>query len=44
MQLTETFSTPSAYQRTRKSLASKETSFTWVNGVIQSSRPATSVQ
>ncbi len=44
MQFTETFSTPSAYQRTRKSLASKETSFTLVNGLIQSSRLATSDQ
>ena len=39
-QLAETFSTPSANQRMRKSALSKETSFTWVKGLIQSSRPA----
>ena len=41
MQFTETLSTPSANQRMWKSSRAKETSFTWVNGLIQSSRPAT---
>src|SRR5437667_223926 len=43
-QLTEALSTPSAYQRTRKSSRWKETSLTTLNGLIQSSRWPTSVQ
>ncbi len=44
MQLAETFSTPSPNQRMCRSFASKETSLTSVNGVIQSSRRAASAK
>ena len=44
MQFTETFSSPSANQRMWKSSWAKETSFTWVKGLDQVRRDATSRQ